>query len=794
MSASLSVFALAAGAFVLAGLGIVWRKPGYVIDRPRTVLAMLGAVSLAAVVMLMRIAPLGFSIDIDPASEPLIGRSDPGVPTYRAAVRDFGNDDLYVIAMYAEEGVFTERNLEVVERLTEKIERLPRIAEVESIATALSVRYDGRRELVEVATLMDGVPDSAEGIAELRDRVLSDPVNRKTLISDDTRTTAINITFQPMTDGEFVDLDLDGRIEAVLAREAGAGRSFYVAGRPHVRSKAYHQMVRDLAVLVPVAVLVAATTLWLMSGSIRAVLLPLLSCLTATLWMFGAMGALGLDLNLITLVVGPMMICVGSVYGVHVFARYQVIAGQAGPERNPALECLRYSRTPVLIAGFTTCIGFGALLLTDTPATNELGGFSIVGVAAVTLISLLGIPAALVLFPGRTVIGAGPAVGGGTRFSAWFGKVIDRALAGVADTAIERPRAVLVLWSALTAAALAALPYTVIDTDMISFFVEDSPVRTDFTAVNERLTGSVPIYVTVSGSEGGTFREPATLHAVERLQQSLENLPGVSEVLSSVDLIRRAHRAMMDDDPEYDRIPASRAGVAEATFILPKAKLRRFTNSDHSRGNLIVRTGNAGSAAVRSLERDIREVLGRTSWPPEFTTDVTGNAILINRSSDGIAGNQATQVGFAAGTIFLLICINFRSLRLAAISMVPNIVPVLLFFGALGLGVAPLSLPTSLIGSIAMGIAIDDTMHFLVAYRARRGAGASAEGAVRECILQVGRPIVMTSVMLVAGFLVILTAGFATLQEFGYLTAFTMALCLATDLILLPALLVLLRP
>ena len=111
----------------------------------------------------------------------------------------------------------------------------------------------------------------------------------------------------------------------------------------------------------------------------------------------------------------------------------------------------------------------------------------------------------------------------------------------------------------------------------------------------------------------------------------------------------------------------------------------------------------------------------------------------------------------------------------------------------LGLGVAPLSLPTSLIGSIAMGIAIDDTMHFLVAYRARRTAGASPEEAARQCILQVGRPIVMTSVMLVAGFLVILSAGFATLQEFGYLTALTMALCLATDLVLLPALLVRMR-
>ena len=681
------------------------------------------------------------------------------------------------------------------ERVTQQIQRLPGIAEVESLSSALAVRYDEERDLVEVAPLMESVPEEALGLMRLRERALSDPLHRKTLVSKDARTTAINITFQPMTDGEFVDLDLDGRIEELLAENSGAGRRFYIAGRPHVRSQAYHQMVSDTATLVPIAVVIAAAVLWFMSGSWRAVVLPLVTCLTATLWVFGAMGALQVDLNLITLVLGSMMICVGSVYGVHVFARYRVIAECIENPRDAALECLRYSRPPVLMAGFTTCIGFGALLLTDTPATNELGAFSILGVASVTLLSLSAIPAALVLFPGRlgSTAAAGTSVDEGTRTSAWFGAKIEHGLQWVARVAVGRPTAVVASWVLLTFGALSALPYTVIDTDVITFFVEDSPVRTDFAAVNDLLTGAVPIYVLVSGVGAGSFREPETLRAVAALQQSLSDVPGISQVLSSVDLIRRAHRAMMNDDPAHDRIPDTRAEVAEATFILPKAKLRRFSTSNHSRGNLIVRTGNAGSAAVRALEENIRSVLDTFPLPPGFTTGVTGNAILLNRSADGIAGNQATQVGFAAGTIFLLICFAFRSLRLGVISMVPNIIPVLLFFGLLGLGLAPLSLPTSLIGCIAMGIAIDDTMHFLVAYRARRSAGATSEHAARECILEVGRPIVMTSIMLVVGFLVILASGFATLQEFGYLTAFTMALCLATDLILLPALLVLLR-
>ena len=147
-------------------------------------------------------------------------------------------------------------------------------------------------------------------------------------------------------------------------------------------------------------------------------------------------------------------------------------------------------------------------------------------------------------------------------------------------------------------------------------------------------------------------------------------------------------------------------------------------------------------------------------------------------------------MALAALTILLVIAIGLRSPRLGAVAMIPNLIPVLLFFGLLGLGVAPLSLPTSLIGCVALGIAIDDTVHFMVRYREERGRGASPEEAAARCTLLVGRPIAVTSFVLVAGFLVVTFSDFATLQEFGWLSAITMAICLVNDLVLLPALLV----
>jgi predicted RND superfamily exporter protein len=590
-----------------------------------------------------------------------------------------------------------------------------------------------------------------------------------------------------MTDAEFVDLDLDGKIAALLDAEIRDGRHFYVAGRPHVRAQAYHTMVRDLVRLIPVAVVVAALTMWFMTGSLFGVLIPLASCVMSTLWVFGAMATLGIDVNLITLVLGSMMICIGSVYGVHVYARFEVHAASEDDADQPALACLRYARTPVLMAGVTTCIGFAALLLAAIPATNELGWFSILGVSSVTLLSLTFVPAAMSLIPLPLHKDAAT---DGIAISRWFNVKLARILDTFERLAVDRSSTVLGFWAVATVAAVVSIPQITIDTDVITFFKTDSKVRTDFKAVNNLITGTVPIYVMLEGPGEGSFREPANLRMVEALQSRLEALPGVRQVLSSVDFVKLASGAMEAKPQSEGRIPESRAAVAEATFLLPKSQLRRFTTSNHSRVNLIVRTGRAGSAAIRGLEADIHQALRDAELPDAFTTAVSGNAVLLNRSADGIAGNQATQVGFAALAIFILISAIFGSVRVALIAMAPNIAPVLIFFGILGTGIAPLSLPTSLIGSIALGIAIDDTMHFLVAYQAQKSLGRNAEEAARHCIRHVGRPIVLTSIMLVVGFSMILISGFATLQEFGMLTAFTMAICLVTDLLLLPALLV----
>ncbi|HET6304204.1 MAG TPA: MMPL family transporter [Myxococcota bacterium] len=779
-----ATFAALAAFGLVAALAFATLRPAAVVGRPRLVLALVALLSVGAAAALVRLEPPGLRLAIDPSTEPLLPTRDPARELYREAVLDFGADEVFVIAMETDD-VFRAERLARLRRTTDAIARLPGVRGVQSLTDVLCFRWEPANAWIEVRPFLEEIPSDPAALAELRRRALGDPLYRRNLVSDDGRAAAINVSFRETTDREFIASGLDATIRAILDAESDADVRFHVAGRPHVKVAVYERMLRDLRLLVPLAIAAMAGVLAVVFGSRRGVVIPLATVLLATLWTFGAMALVGRPLNVITSLLAPTLIAVGSVYGVHLLARFEEESLDARSPREAALRSLEGERAPLLIAGTTTVIGFGALVPSGVPAVFELGAFSVLGVAAVTLLSMSAVPAALALLPPARA--AGP--GGLHRASERLGAAFDAALTAIASFAIRRDRAILVAWSALALGAALLVPRIVVDTDYLSFFDAADPIRRDFESVNRLLSGAVPIYVPLRSDSEGRFRDPELLRALETLESRAAEIPGVSRVESVVDTLRVLNRALAGDDPREERIPESRGAVTELLFLAPKGHLTRLTNANQSHANLLVRTGAVGTAAVNELATRLGELLEDGVLPADVAAGVTGNAILLARSADALARSQPGSVGLAAGAILGLVTLGLRSWRLGLVAMVPNLVPVLCFFGLLGLGVAPLSLPTSLIGSVALGITIDDTVHTLVRYRSERRAGLSPEAAVLLTTRRVGRPIATTSLVLVAGFLVIALSGFATLREFGALSALTMTICLVCDLTLLPALL-----
>jgi hypothetical protein len=747
---------------------------------PACIVALLGALSIAAAGALIGTSPLSARIDLDPSTGPLLPIDDPGAEGYRQAVLDFGDDEVYVIAMETPE-VFTAPSLKLLRELGREISQLDAVRTTESVSHVTVIRNDAEQDAIHVGPLIRDIPDSPDALLELREQALADPLLVKGLISRDGRTAALNVRLRDLSDLALIRDGVDRQIQSMIAERASGEYRFHLAGRPHMKAVAHRTMMSDLQRLIPLSIGVMALVLWLLTGSLRGVVIPLGTALIATLWTFGLMAQHGVSLNLLTVVLGPVLIAVGSVYGVHILAHYESVVVDARSARDAAWRLSAATRTPVIMAGTTTAIGFATLLLTNVPAARELGAFAALGTLFVMLISLVGVPAFVALLPLREELG--------TRYARSLGAALDGGLARLSAGIARRPTWIILGWAVLCLAAGSVVARIEIDTDYLTFFPEHSPLRRDFDAVNVLLAGVVPIYVVLSGDASDTFSQPENLRVLERIQHRFDSLPGVSQTVSLVDQVQVVNRAVREGDPAEARIPDTEGELLELLHLIPKARKRPFANVDHSRANLIVRTGEQGSEAVRSLVDSLEVVLQEELSRP-LRYEITGDTVLLNRSADTLAWQQLRTVGVTALAIFTIVVLVFRSVPLALVAMLPNIVPVLLFYGLLGAGVAPLSLPTSLIGAIVLGIAVDDTVHFLSRYRARRAAGLSPEEAVIDCGRRVGRPIVITSVMLFFGFLVVALSGFATLREFGLLVGLTIAICLVTDLILLPALLV----
>ena len=471
----LAVLLTAASALVLL---VAWRRPEAVVAHRVAVLAIVAVVSIAAAGTLIDPRSLTLRVRLDPSEEPLLPRGDPARLVYEDAVRNFGDDDLFVVGMTTND-VFTAGSLGALRRISDRLRRLPGVRGVESLVTTTAYGWDRAAGLLRVEPFIEEIPDDPAALAALRARALADRLYRRTLVSRDGRTAALNVSFRPMSDREFVDAGLDDAIAAVLIEETTPERRFFVTGRQHVKAQAARFMVRDLVRLIPLAVLVGAAVAGIATGSLRAAVLPVAASLVATLWTMAILVIVGRPLNLITLVLAPMLICIGSVYGVHVLARFEALRASISDRRAAAVACVRDTRLPVLISGATTMIGFGALLISATPAVREFGGFSLVGVGLMTGLALTAFPALLAVVPAPA-----PRSRGRGRVE----RVLDAFLTVVARLTARRSGVILVLWTLVTGLALAAVPRIVVDTDYLSFFDPRSSVRRDFATV-ERAHG-----------------------------------------------------------------------------------------------------------------------------------------------------------------------------------------------------------------------------------------------------------------------------------------------------------------
>lgn len=734
----------------------------------------LGAVLLLTVFFLGRIVDLRTGevfLRVDPAVDRLIPETGPDTEFYREVCKRFGSDHSVIIAVVADE-IFSADVLPRIARMTARLQNLAAVRRVLSLATAPNVRgVEGELQVDPFVSESGELSDDPE---TLRRQALASPIYAGNLVSKDGRATALVVEIRDMPESEFNRAGIDQQLLAIANEERGTAEVF-ITGSPHIKAETSRTLLSDLRFVVPAAFAVASAVAWASFRCWQGVLVPASTIVFALIWTLGTMAWTGHSLNLVTTILPPLLLSVGFGYTVHVFTAYFEAAGRGSKE--PAREGVVEVGLPVVLTALTTVAGFLSLTVSPIVAIEEFGFFATLGVTLTAIASLTYVPAMLQVLP--VPRNAASSHGGSSRIDGW--------LEALGRFNIRGRRTIFVLTGVLCAVALYGVFQINVKNDLIGNFLDGAPVRTDFDVINARLGGANTFHVVVEADERDAFKQPENLKVIEDLQKWIAARPHVGSVTSLVDHIRMINWAFNDNDPAFLAIPDSAKTTDQLLFFGENDEIGDFVDSRYKTTRLLVRANTSDSVDLRLLFGDIKSHLDAT-LPETMSGRPTGNVVLINKSIDDIARGQTTSLTVAFTSIFAILALLFASAWVGFIALLPNAVPVLVYFGTMGLSGIPLDTVTGLVACIVLGIAVDDTIHYMTRFSDCARARADETQGTIDAMIAVGRPMTYTTIALSLGFLTLTLTNLRSQIYFGTLSAFTMFIAWLVDMTLTPAL------
>jgi predicted RND superfamily exporter protein len=467
---------------------------------------------------------------------------------------------------------------------------------------------------------------------------------------------------------------------------------------------------------------------------------------------------------------------------VHVLARYQRerAAGKGAAEAVDEIEAHVF--LPALLTALTTAIGFVSLLVSPIPSVRSFGLFSALGATVSFVLGAVAVPAALRVLepagraPGRDRIGGG--------------------LGAVARFSEQHAVKILATTAALVLLGLASLPRLRVSTHDGEFFPPQHPINLAYDFIEARLGGITPLELVFESERTAGLRDPAALAAMARVQDFLDAAPETLRGVSLADWIGEAREAL--EGPAARQRPLDAEAFERAAFVLEAVAgddLPYWVRDDWSRARLSSRTlGLDSEQNTALLARVEAAAQAAVAGVPGLRVSVTGLVPVFARMEEYLLSSQIRSFATASLAIFAVFAVLLRSVGWAVVAMVPNLVPVVLTLAWMALAGVPLDVVTVMIASITLGIVVDDTVHLLHGFQRARAEGFAPGAAMGEAIARSGHALVFTALVLSLGFATLALSEFRPTARFGELTAVTIAVALAAELLLLPALVHALAP
>ncbi len=769
-------------------------------------------------------------LQMDTSTEGFFHPNDPVLIEYERFKERFGSDKA-VVLMIRPDDVFAQETLQALTSLHRELEKkLPYLDEVVSLVNTTSVRGEAEELIVE--ELLVEWPKSEQARQALKDRVLTNPIYRDQLISADGSLTAMVVRPMVMVLDELAsfsqkdlldfeeslpgnsDMDifsigdtptdltanaheltlaeesqLMNVLKSITQRYRSENFQIYLGGVITMETTIHASMLENMPQFTMTALILIAVLLALVFRRISGVLLPLLTVVVSLISTVGLMATTNTPFTIISQILPSFLLAVSIGYSVHLLTIfYQQL--QLGKSKQAAIvEALGHSGLAILITSLTTAGGLLSFAGVGLAPVGDLGRFSAVGVLLAVFFTLAPLPALLAVLPIRT--------------NQQTQNVIaqqDSLMVRIGLYSIRHPRRILLVSSAVLGISFFSALQLEFNHNPIAWMPEGHDLRVANEAINTEMKGASVVEVVVRASEKNALKSWEWMNALDQFNREAEATAvgalAVGKSTSIADTLKQIHQALNENRADFYAIPKDPELIAQELLLFENSggdDLERLVNPLYTIARITVKmpwlNANQYAPVLQELRTKGEKIFGSLG---EF--HLTGMIVLLAETMVLMIDSMLQSYLIAGLVITLLMILLLGRLRLGLISMIPNFLPIVLGLGVMHWAGLPLDLMSILVGSIALGLAVDDTIHFFHNFQRYFHETGDPEESVRQTLNTTGRALLFTSVVLSIGFFSYTISEMNNLLSFGLITGLTIIFAFLADLLVAPALMGLLHP
>ena len=752
------------------------------------------------------------SLKIDTTTEGFLHKSDPMRVQYDEFRDQFGRDEKLMIAVKTQ-NIFDLDFLEKLDRFHHALEdELPNIKGVDSLINARNT-YGIEGELI-VEPLIDNLPQNNEDLISLKETVTNNSLYKNSLYSEDFRMTTVTIdtetysnngASQDATNLEFDDsLEFDddsiggqrlyltdaendeiiAQTQQIMQRFNDDNFEIYLSGSAAIAGIFKQALMNDSVIFISLMMIVIMIVLFVLFRRISGVILPL-SCVSLTLIMtVSLMSIFSAPFTMATQIMPTFLLAVVTSASIHLLAVFYKDFAKTNDKKKSLRYAMGHSGLAIIMTSVTTAVGLWSFSFSGVAPVEDLGVFASSGVMVGLVFTLVFLPALVSVTNFKVVK---------QKSSEDEHSLMDRALIGISVFATTRPKliisvsTVLIICAAIIAAQLRFSHFP------LQWLPEDNFARVATEAVDENLKGSLTLEVIIDTEKTNGLYNPELLRVIDDVSKNINSISTgnmfVGKVISYIDVIKETNRALNENRDEYYAIPDDSDLIAQEFLLFESSgnnDLASLVDANYSKARLTLKTPFIDSLEANTFIDNAQIYLDQKFGSLAKVT-FTGIGTLMTVTFEEAIYSSAVSYILAFSLITILMVLLIGNLKIGLISMIPNLLPIVILSTIMVIFKMPLDMFTLLIGAIALGLAVDDTVHFMHNFRRYELQYNDVDKAVRLTLMGTGRAITLTSIVLALGFLVLTFSQMNNMFDFGVLTASAILVALLADFFLMPA-------